>query len=120
MATITKQLLSGSTNGMPISVTDTSTSNNTDAGYLIHTAINNATDFDEIWIWATNIHTAAVVLTLECGTKDENEHIKAIVNPNETVLVCPGMILNNSKVMCAFASVADKLNLFGFVNRLDY
>ena len=52
MATITKQLLSGSTQGTGIKLTDTSTSGNTDAGYLIHTAVSGPTDIDEIWIWA--------------------------------------------------------------------
>tara|TARA_R110000796_G_scaffold120346_1_gene234494 strand:+ start:500 stop:862 length:363 start_codon:yes stop_codon:yes gene_type:complete len=120
MATITKQILSGSTSGTPISLTDTATSGNTDAGYLVHTAVAGATDFDEIWIWATNVHTAAVILTLECGSKDEDQHIKAAINPNETVLVCPGMIMNGGLVISAFASVANEINLFGFVNRLDY
>ena len=116
MATITKQLLSGSTSGQPISLTTNATS----GAVTIHTAVTGGTDFDEIWCWAVNIHTSDITLTLECGTTDEDQHIKHVIQPDETVLVVPGMIMNGAKVLKGFASTADKCNIFGYVNRLDY
>jgi hypothetical protein len=120
MATITKQLLSGSTQGTGIKLTDTSTSNNTDAGYLIHTAVAGTTDIDEVWVWACNTNTAAVILTVEFGGVDVDDNIKVAINPNETVLVVPGLPIHNGLHIKGFASVADKVNVFGFVNRMDY
>ena len=115
MATISKQLLGGSTNGMPISLTTAVTS----GAVTIHTAVSGTTDIDEVWIWATNIHTGAVVLTLEVGTTDEDQHIKATIQPDETVLVCPGLALQNGKIIKGFASTANKCNVFGYANRMD-
>ena len=119
MATISKQLLSGCTQGTGIKLTDTGTSGNTDAGYLIHTAVVGTTDIDEIWIWACNTNTTAVTLTLEWGGVDVDDNIKVVIQSNETVLAAPGLLLQNGLLVKAFASVADKINLFGFVNRLD-
>tara|TARA_R110000824_G_scaffold82838_6_gene207726 strand:- start:3946 stop:4299 length:354 start_codon:yes stop_codon:yes gene_type:complete len=115
MSTISKQLLGGSTNGMPISLTTAVTS----GAVTIHTAVSGTTDIDEVWIWATNIHTGSITLTLEVGTADEDQHIKAVINANETVLVCPGIALQNGKIIKGFASVADKCNVFGYANRMD-
>ena len=120
MASISKVLLSGSTNGKPIKLTDTASSVNTDAGYLVHTAVAGTTDIDEVWIYASNTHTGAVTLTLEWGgVTSPDDHIKAVINPNETVLVAPGLPLQNGLHIKAFASVADKLILFGYANRMD-
>ena len=115
MATISKQLLSGSTNGMPISLTTAVSS----GAVTIHTAISGTTDIDEVWIWAVNINTTAETLTLEVGTTDEDQHIMAIIQPDETVLVAPGLALQNAKVIKGFSTTANKVNVFGFVNRLD-
>lgn len=62
MASATKQLLSGSTNGRMVKVAATAT-----AGTLIHTATSSAGQFDEIWLWAVNSSAAAVKLTIEWG-----------------------------------------------------
>ena len=120
MATITKQLLSGSTQGTGIKLTDTSTSGNTDAGYLIHTAVSGTTDIDEIWIYACNTNTSAEVLTIEFGGVDVDDNIKVSINPDETVLVVPGLPLQNGLLVKGFATVANKINVFGYVNRMDY
>ena len=62
MATYSKELLSGSTNGKGILVAATAT-----AGTLIHTAVSGSTDLDEIWLYAVNSSDADVKLTLEWG-----------------------------------------------------
>ena len=49
MATYSKQLLSGGTNGKNIKVAATAT-----AGTTIHTANAGTTDIDEIWLYACN------------------------------------------------------------------
>jgi len=115
MATISKQLLSGSTSGMPISLTTNATS----GAVTIHTAVSGATDIDEVWVWATNVNTTAETLTLEVGTTDEDQHVMAVIQPDETVLVLPGLILNGAKVIKGFSTTANKVNVFGYANRLD-
>jgi len=62
MATYSKELLSGSTQGKQIKVVQTAT-----AGTLIHTAVSGTTDLDEIWLYAVNSSASAVKLTIEWG-----------------------------------------------------
>ena len=62
MATYSKTILSGSTDGRGILVTATAT-----AGTLIHTGSATATTLDEIWLYAVNSDAADVKLTLEWG-----------------------------------------------------
>ena len=117
MATITKQLLSGSTNGKAIQVSGNATA----SAVTVHTAVGNATDFDEVWIWATNHDTSAIILTLEWGVANDVAYkLVVTVAASSTELVCPGLIIQNSLVVEAFAGTANKINLFGYVNRLDY
>ena len=116
MATITKQLLSGSTHGRPIEVAATSS-----AGTTIHTAVAGTTDIDEIWIWASNNHTGDIVLTIEFGgTTDQDDRLVIKVAAQSTELVVPGLILHNGCVVKAFAGTTNEINLVGYVNRLDY
>jgi len=113
MTTFTKLKLSGSTDGKGIKVVQTGT-----AGTTIHTA--HATDLDEIWIYVFNSHTADVVLTLEWGgVSAPDDNIVANISFKEGLfLVVPGLLLTNSLVLKAFASIANVLTIHGFVNRI--
>lgn len=119
MATVSvfKRRLSGSTNGMPIKVAATAT-----PGTLIHTAQSGTTDgnYDEIWLYAYNSHTVAVVLTIEFGgTTAPDQTIKVPLSSNAgLVLIVSGLILQNSKVVGAFADVANVVTISGFVNKI--
>ena len=113
MATFSKQLLSGSTDGKGVLVVETAT-----AGTTIHTA--HATDLDEIWLYAVNAHSADIKLTLEWGEATEpNGNIEFTV-PTEAglYLVVPGLLLTNSLVLKAFAATANEIVLHGYVNRI--
>lgn len=112
MATYSKVLLSGSTDGLPIAVVATAT-----LGTTIHTA--HATDKDEVWLYATNIDASAVDLTLEWGGTGAGENLKASIPPSQGLFfLIPGLVLTNSKVITAFASIASKINIVGWVNRI--
>jgi hypothetical protein len=118
MATFTKKKLSGSTDGMAIKVTGTSTA----ATVTVHTAVASTTAgvFDEIWLYANNTSASAVKLTLEWGTAtaaDGNIEL-TIAAESGLVLVVPGLILQNAKVVKAFAATADVILLSGFVNAI--
>ena len=117
MAVAVKRLLSGSTNGMPIKVVQTAT-----AGDTIHTAIAGTTpgSYDEIWLWAYNGHTTNVTLTIEFGgasVPDQNI-IVTLAAKSGLVPIVPGLILQNAKVVKAFASIANVVTLSGFVNQV--
>jgi hypothetical protein len=118
MATFTKKKLSGSTDGLAVKVTGTSTG----ASVTVHTAVSGTTVgvFDEIWLYANNTSTSAVKLTLEWGTDtaaDGNIEL-TIAAEAGLVLVVPGLILQNAKVVKAFAATADVILLSGFVNAI--
>ena len=120
MATFSKQKLSGSTNGRGIAVVATAT-----LGTTIHATGTSATILDEIWLYANNIHSSAVTLTVEFGgatTTSDLIQLSIPATPSGLYLICGGLILSGTgsvaTTITAFASVASKIELFGFVNRI--
>ena len=113
MATFTKVGLSGDANGEGILVAATAT-----AGTTIHTTTSGTT-FDEIWLYATNNDVSAVNLTIEFGNTTATLVIQQSI-PSKTGLtvVVPGLILDASKTVKAFAGSANKVVIFGYVNRI--
>ncbi len=118
MATFTKAKLSGSTDGLAVKVTGTSTA----ATVTVHTAVAGTTvgTFDEIWLYANNTSATAVKLTIEWGTATAADgNIELTVQPEAgLVTIIPGLILQNAKVVKAFAATADVILLTGFVNAI--
>mgnify|MGYP006865182848 CR=1 FL=1 len=115
MATYSKQLLSGSTNGKAIKVAATST-----AGTTIHTAVSGTSDMDEVWLYAVNSSASGVKLTLEWGeatAPDGNIEITVAAESGLTLLT-PGLLLQNSLVVKAFAGSANVIIVHGYVNRI--
>jgi hypothetical protein len=118
MATFTKQKLSGSTDGLAIKVTGT----NSAGAVTVDTAVAGTTvgTFDEIWLYACNTSASSVKLTIEWGTATAADgNIEVTVLPEAgLVTIIPGLILQNSKVVKAFAGTADVILLTGFVNAI--
>lgn len=115
MATYTKVLLSGCTNGKGIKVVQTAT-----AGDTIHTAIAGTSDLDEIWIYAVNSSSSVVKLTLEWGEAAAPDgNIEVNIPPESGLyLITPGLLLQNELIVKAFASVTNVILIHGFVNRI--
>jgi len=115
MATYSKEKLSGSTNGKQIKVAATSST-----GTTIHTAQSGSTYWDEIWIYATNTSTSSVKLTIEWGETAVDGNIEITI-PGESGynLIIPGMILQDSLVVTAFAGTTNVININGYVNRIS-
>ena len=115
MATYSKQLLSGGTNGKNIEVAATAS-----AGTTIHTAVSGTSDMDEIWLYACNTSDADVKLTLEFGgTTSTDDHTEITITKEAGwVLVCPGLLLQNGLIVKAFAATTNVINLNGYVNRI--
>ena len=117
MATYSRQLLSGSTNGRAIPVAATAT-----AGTLIHTATALDNGYDEIYLWVSNVTGSAATLTVEWGgVTDPGDHIvKAYSIPANSppIPVVTGQVLKGGLVCRAFSGTASALNLSGFVNAI--
>lgn len=118
MATFSRLVLSGSTQGQPIPVAATAT-----PGTLIHTAIGLAGASDEIYLYVSNVTGSAATITIEWGgVTDPGSHIcKAVsiqANSGPTLLV-PGVALANGLLVRAFSGTASALNITGYVNRVQ-
>ena len=115
MATYSKQLLSGSTNGKQIKVVATS-----GTGTLIHTAVAGTTGLDEVWLYAMNTDTTSRKLTIQWGGTTSPDDLIELTIPAESgyTLVVPGMLIQNSLVIRAFAATANVIVIGGYVNRV--
>ncbi|KKN66971.1 hypothetical protein LCGC14_0466510 [marine sediment metagenome] len=111
----TKVLLSGSTNGRMIKVVPVAT-----AGTLIHTAVAGSSDLDEIHLWAVNSDSLDVKLTIEYGGVASPDDLIEVTVPAEDglYLIVPGLLLQNSLIVRAFAGTANVIMIGGYVNRI--
>jgi hypothetical protein len=120
MATFSKVKLSGSTNGRGIKVAATAT-----AGTTIHATGTSSSILDEIWLYAYNSDSAAIVLTIEFGgVSAPDDNIKlSIPATSGLTLVVPGLILSGTgsvaSTVAAFAGTANKIVITGYVNRIS-
>jgi hypothetical protein len=106
-------ILSGSINGKLIKVAATSS-----PGTLIHTAVAGTTTFDNIYLYCHNNHTADVQLTIEWGgSTTDDQLIVGIPFREGKVLTIPGLPLQNSLIIRAFASVTNVVFISGLVNQ---
>lgn len=117
MAQLGKRKLSGSTDGRNIVVVATAS-----AGTTIHTALTTVTTagmFDEIWLWAYNSDTVSRLLTIQFGgTTAVNDDIKVTIPSQAGLqLVVPGLILQNTTVVRAYAAAASVVTISGYVNQ---
>lgn len=119
MATFSKSILSGSTDGRAIKVAATGT-----PGTTIHTGSSTATTLDEIWLYAMNTDTAARKLTVEWGGTSSPDDLIELTIPAESglVLVAPGLLIKGNStsalVVRAFAASANVITIHGYVNRI--
>ena len=118
MATFTKKILSGSTDGKAIKVAATAT-----AGTAIHTASTTTTTIDEIWLYAVNSSASSVKLTIEWGEATAPDgNIEVTILPEAgLVTVIPGLLIKGNAtalVVKAFAGTANVICIHGFVNQI--
>jgi len=118
MATYSRQLLSGSTNGRAIPVAATAT-----PGTAIHTAVAGTASFDELYLWASNVTGSAATLTLEWGgVTDPGDHMVkqySIPANSAPIPIATGQVLQNSLNVKAFSGTASAINITGYVNRIS-
>jgi hypothetical protein len=119
MATFTKQILSGSTNGRPILVDQTAIA----TGTTIHTGSTTTATLHEVWLYAMNSSASNVKLTIGWGgTTDPNDLIELTVLPEAgLVTVAPGMLIKGAAtalIVKAAAATANVITIHGFVNQI--
>ena len=126
MATYSKislQPTAGTSNqGVPIPVGSTGGVGTN--GTTIHTTGSSSTAFDEIWLYATNTTTAAVVLTIQFGGNALVNQIQQTIPANSGLtLVIPGLVLTGTgsaaNTVYAYAGTASVVNISGYVNRIS-
>lgn len=119
MASYTKVLLSGSTQGKAIKVAAT-----TSTGTTIHATGTSSSVIDEIWLYAYNGHTSDVALTLQFGgtASPDNDITVTIPTKSGHVLVLAGCVLTGTgsaaNTVYAYAGTANVITLTGYVNRI--
>jgi len=119
MATYSKVLLSGSTQGKGIKVVATAST-----GTTIHATGTSSTTEDEIWLYAYNSDTAARLLTIQFGgtTSPDNDIKVTIPSQSGLTLVVPGLVLTGTgaaaNTVYAYAATANVITISGYVNRI--
>ena len=118
MATFSKIILSGSTDGRGIKVAATAST-----GTTIHTGSATSTTLDEIWLYVQNTSASSVKLTVQWGgTTSPDDDIEVTVAAEAgLMLVAPGLVLKGNAsplVVRAFAATTNVLTIHGYVNRI--
>jgi len=122
MATYTKTLLSGSSQGQPITVVQTAST-----GTTIHATGTSSTTIDEVWLYANNTSTSPVLLTVQFGGTGSVQHAKPITLAPQSgdVLIVAGLPLTGTgggsptaNTIYAFAATASVITISGYVNRI--
>jgi hypothetical protein len=114
MADYAKRPLTGAANGQGILVAATA-----NPGTTINTSVASIVDMEELWIYATNNHTANVALTIQWAGTAGSQFIQLTVPFKQGLyLIVPGLVLQNSLVTRAFAATPNVITLFGWVNRI--
>jgi hypothetical protein len=123
MATYTKVLLSGSTQGQPITVVATAST-----GTTINATGTSSSIIDEVWLYANNTSTSPVLLTVQFGGTGSVQHAKPITLAPQSgdVLIVAGLPLTgtggspaSANTVAAFAATASVITISGYVNRIS-
>ena len=116
MASISKVLLSGSTNGRMIQVTGTTSG----SANTIHTAVSGTSSLDDVHLWAVNYGTTDVLLTIEYGGTGVANEIDFVIPSNVGLVeVVSKLLIQNGLVIKAYAATGSVMNIGGYVNRIS-
>lgn len=116
MATYSRVLLSGSTNGKPINVAANAT-----PGTTLHASITSTNSFDEVYLWASNITTSSATLYVEWGATGTTGALiqgYSIGANSGPIPIAVGQVVNGNVSVAAFCSATSAINITGYVNRI--
>ena len=116
MATFSKTILSGSTDGKQIKVAATATS-----GTLIHTGPTNTAHLHEVWLYAVNTDTTDRKLTIEWGAAASPDDLieYTVKAENGLYLIIPGLLIKGNAsalTVRAFAATTNVICISGYVH----
>ena len=116
MATFSKTILSGSTDGKGVKVAATAT-----AGTLVHTGPTNTAHLHEVWLYAVNSSASDVKLTIEWGeaTAPDGNIEYTVKAENGLYLIVPGLLIKGNATALtvrAFAATSNVIVVHGYVN----
>lgn len=113
--TIAKQVLSGSTDGLPIVVSAT-------VAKAIHTGSSLSTVLEELYVFAANSSTNVVTVNLEWGASGSHvtSHELQPKGAGLQLLVAGNLIRGRSSntVLSIQASTSNVVNVLGYVHRI--
>ena len=121
MATIKREVLSGSgqISSTPVGLPQVLGTSQTE----IHTIETTVADYEEVWVWLSNITTSQVVVTLQIGhDSDADKRVMVKVPAEETVLAIPGWTFRGHagpSVVKGATGSANQVNFTGYVNHID-
>ena len=112
MATYSRALFSGSTNGRPVSL---SLSTNTTTVCTVGTSTSA---FSEIYLWANNITANPVTMTLQFGTATSDRICQDLSIPANSppIPIVTGQNVNGGVSLSGYASAASAINVQGYIN----
>ena len=122
MATLTKHLLSASLSGIGIHITST----NPTEPISFHKAGTSMSNFDEVYVYGTNISSTSVTLTSIWGLSAwdalpnvQNSLATVLAIPaNTRMVIANGRLIQNGLSACAYVSTAGTVVLDGYTNRI--
>jgi hypothetical protein len=120
MATFTKTVLSGSTQGKAIKVAATAST-----GTTIHATGTSSSIIDEVWLYAYNSSTGNVLLTIQYGGTTTVDNDIKITLPSQSglTLIVPGLMLTGTgaaaNTVYAYADTTNVITISGYVNRIS-
>lgn len=113
MSALVPMFSSTGNDGDMIAITQTSTEGNE-----LHASIAGTDHIEEVFVYACNIHTANVLVTIEIGgVAAANRMTHSIPFDDGFHLIVPGIRIQNGTTIDAFASVTAVINCFVSVNR---
>ena len=117
MATISRNHLSGATNGHTLLLAIDSGAYTT-----VHTPTTTTADFEEIWIWLANVTTSTQIVTFQIGhDTNVNNRIVVQVPAESVILALPGITLQGASTYTvkAASSAANSITAWGHINLID-
>ena len=112
MATYSRSLFSGATNGRPLAL---SLSTNTST---VHTCGTSTTAYSEVYLWANNVTGASVNMTLQFGTGTSDRVCSDLSIPANSppIPILTGQNITGGVSLSGYASAANAINVEGYIN----
>lgn len=117
--TYSLEILSGSTNGLGVKVTGTTSG----TSVLVHTAVAGVSDIDEVTLWAVNRDADGESRTVTIGWGGETDPDNVFKTPVPAdagiVPLTDRLPLRNALEITAWADEANDVVIYGVVYRVD-